>query len=165
MPVRSAAFMNFCMSRAAGGGVLAAAPYTEVASLLPPEPPTDPVERVTLVATELMRVTIEAETELRAMLSFSLDPSRAAQALPLRTGKRIIWFDDALAPLREELGDQAYRKLVLRVAASVGIEALVWLTDIAGLTRRDAADLLIGTAASLTRAALEPPSAQTERGG
>jgi AcrR family transcriptional regulator len=136
--------------------ISAAAPYTDVPSLLPPHPPLDPVERVTLVATEILRITIEAEAQLRAMLRVSLDPNLAEQDLPLRKGRRLRWFEDALSPLQDRLDEEEYRRLVLEVAAAVGIETLVWLTDIAGLSRRAAADLLIGTARALTRAALPP---------
>ncbi len=130
----------------------AAHPETERSSLLPPDPPDDPVERVELVATEIMRITIDTEAELRAMLRFSLDPARIGQDLPLRRGRRAQWFEDALAPLRSALGARRHRRLVLGVAAAVGIEAFVWLTDMAGLSRPDAAELLITTARSLTEA-------------
>jgi len=132
----------------------AAHPETEASSLLPPEPPQDPVERVALVAHEIMRIIIDTEPERRAMLRFSLDPARAGQDLPLRKGRRITWFEDALSPLRPALGAGRHRKLVLAVAAAVGIESFVWLTDIAGLSRRDAAELLITTARSLTETAI-----------
>jgi AcrR family transcriptional regulator len=129
-------------------------PETEASTLLPPESPQDPVERVALVAGEIMRIIIDTEPERRAMLRFSLDPARAGQDLPLRKGRRIMWFEDALAPLRPALGTRRHRNLVLAVAAAVGIESFVWLTDIARLSRRDAADILIGTAQSLTEAAM-----------
>lgn len=137
----------------------AAHPETERSSLLPPDPPADPVERVELVAREIMRITMDTEPELRAMLRFSLDPGRSGQDLPLRKGRRARWFEDALAPLRPALGARRHRNLVLQVAAAVGIEAFVWLTDMAGLSRRTAAELLITTARSLTEAAM--PDSQT----
>ena len=137
------------------GLLLAAAhPETETASLLPAEPPQDPVERVTLVAREIMRITIDTEPQRRAMLRFSLDPARAGQDVPLRKGRRILWFEDALSPVRPALGARRHRKLVLAAAAAVGIESFVWLTDIAGLTKREAAELLVQTARSLTGTAM-----------
>lgn len=135
--------------------VSAAAPYTAMISLLPDDPPQDPVERVTLVAAEVLRVTIAAEAELRAMLRISLDPVQAGQDIPLRKGRRYRWFEDALSPLRPVLGEERHRELVLAVAAAVGIESMVWLTDIAGLSREAATDLLIETARILTRASME----------
>jgi hypothetical protein len=43
---------------------------------------------------------------------------------------------------------------VLAIRASLGIEALVWLRDIAGLSGEEAADLLRSTARTLLRAAI-----------
>lgn len=136
--------------------ISAAAPFTDTASLLPPDPPSDPVERVELVAAEILRLTVEAEAELRAMLRISLDPAHTGQDLPLRKGRRYRWFEDALSPLQPALGQERLRQLVLAVAAAVGIESFVWLTDIAGLSRRAASDLLIETARTLTQAATPP---------
>lgn len=133
--------------------IAAAAPFTEAASLLPDDPPQDPVERVAIVASELIRITIESETELRAMLRISLAPSTTDEELPLRKGRRLRWFDDALSPLRSQLGAKRYEQLVVSVSAACGIESLVWLTDVAGLTREEAAGVLVDMARSLTRAA------------
>ena len=36
------------------------------------------------------------------------------------------------------------RRLVLAIRSAIGIEALVWLTDVAGLSRDDAVDLMRG---------------------
>lgn len=135
--------------------VSAAAPYTDRESLLPDDPPQDPVERVTIVAAEILRITIDAEAELRAMLRISLDPVQAGQDIPLRKGRRYRWFEDALSPVRPVLGEERHRELALAVAAAVGIESLVWLTDIAGLSRQAAADLLIQTARALTRGSIQ----------
>ena len=52
-------------------------------------------------------------------------------ALPLRTGRAIGWIEDALAPLRDELPAPELRRLVLAIRATLGIEPLVWLCDIA----------------------------------
>lgn len=136
--------------------ISAAAPYTDTASLLPPDPPSDPVERVALVAAEILRLTIESEAELRAMLRISLESTHTGQNLPLRKGRRLRWFEDALSPLQPILGEQRHRELVLAVAAAVGIESFVWLTDIAGLSKHAASDLLIETARTLTEAAIRP---------
>jgi len=47
--------------------------------------------------------------------------------------------------------------LVLAIRSATGIEALVWLTDVAGLSRVDAVALMRWTAASLLRGALNSP--------
>jgi hypothetical protein len=83
----------------------------------------------------------------------SLDEHDAAD-LPFRTGRAIGWIEDALAPVRRRLGDADFRRLVLAIRATVGIEALTWLTDVAGLSRADAARLMRWSAQALLRAAL-----------
>lgn len=125
-------------------------------SLLGPSPPADAAARLTLVVEAIARQAIAHEPELRSMLRLSLDPDPAArEELPFRTGRRVIWVTDALAPLQGRLEEAAFRRLVIAIAAAVGIDALVWLTDIAGLSREEAVGLMHWSAASLLRAALE----------
>lgn len=123
-------------------------------SLLPPDPPQDPVRRAALVATEIMRRVIENETELRAMLRVSLERRDDAPDMPLRKGRRIIWFEDALTPLQPVLSARHHRRLVLATAAAVGIEPYVWLTDMAGVPGEDAAEIVVDTVKALVRDAV-----------
>jgi hypothetical protein len=46
------------------------------------------------------------------------------------------------------------RRLVLAIRSACGIEALIWLTDVAGLSRRHASELMRWSALALLRAAL-----------
>ena len=74
--------------------------------------------------------------------------------LPLRQGRAIAWFEEALAPLQGRLTDAEIHRLALSVRSAVGIESLVWLTDIAGLTRAQAAERMLWSARALLRQAL-----------
>ena len=74
--------------------------------------------------------------------------------LPFRTGKAALWIEEALSPLREQMPRRELRRLVLAIRSAVGIEALVWLTDVAGLSRNEAAALMRWSADALLRAAL-----------
>jgi hypothetical protein len=99
---------------------------------------------------------IEHEPQLRAMLRLSLEtPAPPRDALPLRQGRAIVWIEDALAPLRRRMPEADLRRLVLAIRATLGIEALVWLTDIGGLSREQAVDLMRSSARTLLRAALD----------
>ena len=140
---RATAYRYFVNQRALLGAVH---PEVTAASLLPPVAPVDPLERVTLVAREIMRIVVENEPELRASLRISLagDPSDAPP--PMRRGRRTGWFEDALAPLRTSLGESRTRSYALRLAATVGIEPFIWLRDMGGLSPRRAADALIANA-------------------
>jgi hypothetical protein len=50
--------------------------------------------------------------------------------------------------------DAELRRLVLAIRATTGIEALTWLTDVAGLARTDAAALMRSSARALLRDAM-----------
>lgn len=136
---------------------LLVATYPEIAetSLLKALDLTDPVERLDAVAKAVTRQVVEHEAELRAMLRLSLEPDPAERGdLPFRKGRRIIWVADALAPLRRQFRDREFDRLVQAIAAGLGIEALVWLTDIAGLSRKQATTLMRWTARALLQSAL-----------
>jgi hypothetical protein len=47
------------------------------------------------------------------------------------------------------------RQLVLGICATLGIETLVWLTDMGGLSREDAVEVMRSNARTLLRSALE----------
>jgi hypothetical protein len=88
-----------------------------------------------------------------AMLRLSLEPGPKEELL-LRQGRAIGWIEEALAPLRDRLPPSKLRRLVLAIRSACGIEALVWLTDVAGLSREQAADLMRWSALALLRAGL-----------
>jgi hypothetical protein len=46
------------------------------------------------------------------------------------------------------------RRLAVAIRSAAGIEALVWLTDIAGLSRKQAVEVMRGSARALLRSAL-----------
>ena len=145
--------------------LLAAHPETAAASLLPPDPPADPAARLDLVVSAFIRLILDTEPQQRAMLRISLGRETVAD-LPLRQGRAIGWIGEALQPLRSTLSDAAVDQLTLAIRSAIGIEALTWLTDIAGLDREDAAHLMHWSAMAMLRAAVEsgqpPPRRPTE---
>jgi hypothetical protein len=48
-------------------------------------------------------------------------------------------------------------QLVYGIGATLGIEALVWLTDMGGLSREEAVEVMRSNARTLLRSALERP--------
>lgn len=146
---RTTAYRYFPNRRA-----LLSAVYPEIAasSLLDADAPTDPAERLDQVLERFIGHVLEYEPELRAQLRLSLDRHPAdPEQLPLRQGRAIGWIEDALAPLRGRMPDAELRRLVLAIRATTGIEALIWLTDVAGLARTDAAGLMRSSARALLR--------------
>ncbi len=121
-------------------------------SLLGEDPPRDVEARLDLVVGSIVRTVLEYEPELRAMLRVSLEPDHGD--LPFRKGRRIKWVAEALEPLRGELPEPEVERLVIAIATPIGIEALVWLTDIAGLSSEAAAEQMRWTARMLLRSAL-----------
>lgn len=137
------------------GELLAAAhPVTATATLLPDDPPEDAGERLSLVVSQLLDAVLDGEQGYRTMLRLSLEEGRDHASLVLRRGRAIPWIEEALAPIRATLGKRSFRRLVLAIRAAVGIEALVWLTDIAGLSREEARANMAWSADALLRAAL-----------
>ena len=153
---RTTAYRYFPNQRA----LLAAAhPETSAESLLPPDAPDDAAERLDLVVQAFMRVILDTEPQQRTMLRLSLeaDPNESGD-LPLRQGRAIGWIEDALAPLRSRLDDAELHRLALAVRSAAGIEALVWLTDIAGLSRSEAVELMRWSARAMYDSALAGPT-------
>jgi hypothetical protein len=137
-------------------------PEVEARSLLGEDPPEDPQARLELAVEVLTRRTVETEPELRAMLRLALDPDPEHRGqLPLRRGRAIGWLEDALAPLRDQMPAPTLRRLVLAIRSACGIEALVWLTDIAGLSREEAAEVMRWSALALLQATVAQTSAKS----
>lgn len=147
---RATAYRYFANQRAL---LAAAQPQLEAPSLLGDAPPADAAERLDAVVDGLIQLTLDTEPALRAMLRLSLEPRAGGEELPFRRGRRVTWVEDALEPLRDRLPRDEFRRLVLAIAAAVGIDALVWLTDVAGLSRDEAADTMRWSARALLRAA------------
>ena len=133
--------------------LVAAHPEIEATALLGDEPPEDPLERLDRTIAELLRIILDTEPELRTMLRLSLEPGPKDELL-LRQGRAIGWIEEALAPLQGRVPRAKLRRLVLAIRSASGIEALVWLTDVAGLSRAQAAETMRWSAQALLRATL-----------
>jgi AcrR family transcriptional regulator len=150
---RTTAYRYFPNSRA----LLAATyPEIEMRSLLGADPPEDPQARLEIVAESLTRRITEYEPEYRAQLRLALEGEPpGGESLPLRVGRRIGWIEDALSPLRGRMPERELRRLVYGIGATLGIEALVWLTDMGGLSREEAVEVMRSNARTLLRSALD----------
>jgi hypothetical protein len=135
--------------------LVAAHPEIEARSLLPETAPTDVAARLDAVVTAFLRLIVDTEAQQRTMLRLSLDPDPGHRGqLPLRKGRAIGWIGEALSPLRGVMPEGDLKRLVLAIRSAAGIEALVWLTDIAGLSRKEAVQLMRWSATALLRSAL-----------
>jgi AcrR family transcriptional regulator len=148
---RTTAYRYFPSQRAL---LLAAHPEIEQRTLLPADAPADDVPaRLDLVMRAFAGVTLDWEPQLRTSLRLSLEPG--AEQPVLRQGRAIDWIEDALSPLRVTHPAMDVHRLAVAIRAATGIESLVWLTDIAGLSRDEAVALMRWSARAMLEAALK----------
>jgi AcrR family transcriptional regulator len=160
---RTAAYRYFPNQRAL---LMAAHPETAARSLLPDDPPATADARLDAVVEAFTGLISDTEPQQRTMLRLSLEATEAERAaLPLRQGRAIGWIEEALAPLGDQLSQQQIHQLALAIRSAVGIEALVWLSDVAGLDRDDAVALMCWSARAMLHAAvsLAPPPVVADR--
>lgn len=135
----------------------AAFPETSTRTLLPQPAPHDVRERTSAVGAALVDIIDRTEHLQRTMLRLSLDS--VPHDLPLRQGRAIAWYAEALEPLRDQLGDEGVRRIAVALRAVSGIETRVWLRDIAGLDAAQVRSLQLWMVDALTaRATDDPPS-------
>jgi AcrR family transcriptional regulator len=157
---RTTAYRYFPNQRAL---LLAAHPEIRALSLLPPNAPDDPGARLDLVVEAFTRLIADTEPQQRAMLRLSLEPGASEQTPGLlRQGRAIGWIDDALSPLGSRVPAKELRRLVLAIRSATGIEARVWLTDVAGLSSDDAMEIMRWSARALYLSALSESTRQQD---
>jgi AcrR family transcriptional regulator len=133
--------------------VAAAFPHVDEPSLLGPDPTDDPGERLEIVAEKMTSRILTHEAEMRAVLKLSLEGLRPPE-LPMHRGLRVDWVEDAVQPLVGKLNAAELRQLVYGICTVLGIEAFVWLTDIAKLPAEEAISVMRGNASALLGSAL-----------
>jgi AcrR family transcriptional regulator len=113
----------------------------------------------------LQTATVAQEDAFRALLRLSLAPPLQGQrpALPAspRGGRRVRWIEEILAPVVPDDGVRA-RRLVAALALCMGIEALVVLRDVCGLTAAEAEQASRWAAQALLQAGLAPLEARDD---
>ncbi len=134
--------------------LLACYPDLGTASLLGDDPPTDPVGRLEIVTAEIGKQLLEYEGELRAALRISLEPARGSDPPALRRGRALKWIEEALGPLKGAMGPAELHRLALSIRAAIGIEPLIWLTDVGGLSSEEAVAAMQTSARTLLKASL-----------
>jgi AcrR family transcriptional regulator len=148
---RTTAYRYFPNQR---GLLLAAHPEIHRKSLLGENPPRDAAARLDAVLEEFHRLMLQTEPELRMALRLSLDRGHDQRDTSLRRGRAIGWIEEALAPLVGKLTKPQVRRLAIAIRAAAGVEALVWLTDVALLSRADATALMKESAQAILRSAV-----------
>lgn len=135
--------------------LIAAHPEIDRRSLLGANLSREPSVRLAAVLEEFHRIVLETEPQLRMALRLSLDHGHDQRDTSLRRGRAIAWIEEALSPLGVKLSRQQVRRLAIAIRAATGIEALVWLTDVARLSRAEATTLMRESAQALLRSATQ----------
>jgi AcrR family transcriptional regulator len=94
-------------------------------------------------------------TMIRLTVSSGANTASSDSSIPKRGYRRIEWIALALEPVRTTLGKRRYERLVSAIATCVGIEALIVLRDLRGLSERDAEEVSRWAAGTLLRASLD----------
>lgn len=122
-------------------------------ALLDPPAGAGVEERLELLAREMQTMSPEAERLGRKLLAVTVEAPPPEDG-PRRGYRRVAWIEDALAPVREELGEERFERLVSALAMVVGFEPLLVQRDIRDLDPEQGAELSSWAAKALLRAAL-----------
>jgi AcrR family transcriptional regulator len=114
----------------------------------------DPVERVGYAAEVLLSGVLDRQSAVRAMIAATITRPNIAATRP---GHRFALIDYALAPLAGA-DPHVLNELRQGLAVVMSAEALFTLTDLYGLSPRDAIASAVSTARTLTAAAIRCPA-------
>jgi AcrR family transcriptional regulator len=129
--------------RAAAGSAADALPSAET-------PAADPAAVAATITRQAGLYSLDHEERLRTALRLSLDPQSGYQ----RPGRRGRWIDDIFAAAGDRLDEPSRARLRAALHLVLGIDPIISLTDIAGLDRAEALDVLDWVAATLIQASL-----------
>lgn len=87
-------------------------------------------ERLSAVMRASVELYLTNEQAFRAMLRGSLEQESERR---LRGGRRMGWIERALAPIRDDLSEPSFSRLVSGLSTLCGIETLVVLRDVVGI--------------------------------
>ncbi len=123
--------------------------------------PSDPEARIEAFIETVVPHMGTVESQLRAALRLSLEQWGKVVAddmkgrRPIKRGRRIALLEPALAPLKEQLDKASFRRLMMALSILLGIEALVVLKDIWGLSGAEAKEVMQWASQTLVHAAKE----------
>ena len=115
--------------------------------------------RIDMLVRNMQQLTVSNEVLLRTIIheTVLMPPS----SVPRRGNRRLDWIQSAVGPLRPRLGKSRYERLVAALALCVGIEALLVLRDICGLTPRALVEQCRWMCSAMVKQSLIDRSART----
>jgi AcrR family transcriptional regulator len=118
-----------------------------------PQFPTDPLQRVDLFAESLLDIAPEALPLARRILRLTVDTELPPDAAR-RGYRRVEWLGRVLEPLRAELSEEQFERLMSALSVVLGWEAMIVLRDSRGLDWAEAERVIRWAARTLVTAAL-----------
>lgn len=123
----------------------------------------DGLDRLAKVERALADVFWQGETQVRTMLKSSMElwlASKKGRNITLRRqGRRMPMIDAAIAPLKDRVHAETYQKLRAALAIVLGMESMIALTDVIGISDPGrAGDIRRWAMQALVRAALAEAS-------
>lgn len=109
--------------------------------------------RVDALVEQMQRLAIANEALLRTMIHETVLHS-PTDTQPPRGTRRVEWIDAAIQPLRSRLSPASYARLTSALALTTGIEALLVLRDIRGLSATQAVQVSHWMARALLKQSL-----------
>jgi AcrR family transcriptional regulator len=117
--------------------------------------PGTPAARLEAVVRADHALVVKHEHAFRTALRVLVTPyPDAVPEIPRRPGYRLRYLADALTPLHDQVGSEGLERLVMALAFCVGIESIVVMEDICGLTPAEAETVKLWAAGALLQAAL-----------
>jgi AcrR family transcriptional regulator len=114
--------------------------------------------RIATLAVALSRLTQTHEAELRVIMRAALDQGSNAlgrvPTVPARGRRRLDWIEAALQPIHDQLPEDRYTRLVHSLAVCLGVDAVMVLRDVCGVSGVAAEDTMIGMANAIVDRAL-----------
>lgn len=114
----------------------------------------DIAARVETITRELTRMVLADEALFRNQIRATQDVWFARgvdTSVPVREGRRMAWIDKALEPAKATLDKRGFTRLRTALAVVIGVDAVISLRDICGLSPKATEDALVWTATSLVR--------------
>ena len=118
------------------------------------DPGGDPADRVSAMIRALAGLSSETMPIGRSLIRLTVDAPADGTEQPRRGYRRIAWIERAIEPLRDQLDEAGFQRLVSALAMVIGWEALIVLQDLRGLSADDQADVSSWAARALIEAAL-----------
>jgi AcrR family transcriptional regulator len=109
--------------------------------------------RLAVLIEQMQSMAVRNESLLRTMIHQTV-LERSPAAMPRRGTRRIDWIEAALKPLAKRIPAKAYARLVSGLALCGGIEALLVLRDICGLSEVEAIEVSRWAAQALLKQTL-----------